>query len=81
MIWKEDKMITNKEKAELIISISSLQSAPVVQSIVKLIDIFIDEARIDNDTADINVVKRNQGGIALLSTLKDYIQKGLPSSN
>ena len=72
-------MLINKEKVELINNLYESQNMPVLQNLFKLIEILAQDCRMDNDTADTDTVKRNQGGIANLYILKEYIQKGLPS--
>lgn len=71
-------MLLNKDKAELITNIFNSKQTPVSQNIILLINTLVEETRVDNDTADEDTVKRNQGGIAHLMILKDYILKGLP---
>lgn len=73
-------MIINRNKAELVIDIYGAQKDLVCQKIVELIDILIDETRIENDTADSNSVLRNQGMIKAFNNLKDYIRQGLPTA-
>jgi hypothetical protein len=74
-------MLTNKVKAELILELYGSQSDNSMRNLVKLLDILISETRLDNDTAELDGVKRNQGEIKAYSTLKEFILRGLPSAN
>jgi len=74
-------MLANREKAVLVIEICGAQMTAPIQNVLKLLEILIQETRIDNDTADADTVKRNQGGIAKLSEVREYILRGIPSMN
>jgi len=74
-------MLANREKAVLVIEICVSQATAPIQNVLKLLDILIQETRIDNDTADADGVKRNQGGIAKLLEVREYILRGIPSMN
>lgn len=50
-----------------------------MKNMIHLIDILIDEARQDNDTALADQVLRNQGAINYLRRLKDYCTNDLSS--
>lgn len=69
---RRDKIIELRKK---IFENSSLQ---VIQNVVLLIDVLIEEARQDNDTARWIRVARNQGKIEGLSALRDMITKAPP---
>ena len=72
-------MHSNKEKLTAISELHGSVGAPAVQSILKLIDISIDEVRLMNDEATATEFVVNQGEIKGLKKLKEYIEKGLPS--
>jgi len=72
-------MLSNRTKAELISNIHERKSESAYQDLNLLIDILINEARIDNDTADSGTFNSNQGKIKAYLALKDYIDRGLPS--
>ena len=71
-------MLTNRVLAELVVELHGAQKDPQVMNVLKLVDVMISETRIDNDTAAPDVVLRNQGKIAGLSGLKQFIERGLP---
>lgn len=71
-------MLHKREKAELIVKIHEAENDQNVISIMKLIDILVQEHRIDNDTATYEGVMRNQGSITALDGLKEWITRGLP---
>jgi hypothetical protein len=72
-------MFANKIKSELIGELCGAQKDHVCQNLFKLLDILISEARIENDTAEENVIYRNQGKIQGFLELKDSIERGLPA--
>lgn len=72
-------MFANKEKAELIMEVYGSQRDNSMQNMIKLIDLLIQEARVDNDVADTTVFLQNQGKISGYSVLKEYIERGLPA--
>ena len=74
-------MIINQRKTELILNLYGSQSDNSIRNLIQLLDILITELRLDNDTAEPDEVKCNQGGIKAYSTLKEFIQRGLPSAN
>jgi hypothetical protein len=69
----------NKLKTEVIAELSSSRTSPLCANLLTLLDILITEKREENDTADMDGVKRNQGAIFALSDLKAYITRGLPA--
>ena len=74
-------MLANREKATLILEICGSQKENSIKNVLKLLDILIQEVRIDNDTADEVQFRTNQGEIKAYRTLKDYIERGIPSVN
>jgi len=74
-------MFTNRQKAELIFEISGSRAESVCRNILSLLDILIDEVRIENDTAAPDTFMQNQGKIKAYTALKDYILRGLPTGN
>lgn len=70
----------NRDKAETIIEANSSRNESASKTIQKLIGIMINEARVDNDTAQVRRVFRNQGKIAALTQLQEYIDRGQPST-
>jgi hypothetical protein len=71
-------MLTNRLLAELVTDLHNGEKDPQVQNVVKLAEILIAEARIDNDTATPERVLKNQGKIEGFLSLVMYIQRGLP---
>ena len=45
-----------------------------VRNVIKLIDVLISDLRVRNDTAMLEDCSRNQGGIAVLMRLREYIR-------
>ncbi len=72
-------MNTNRPKAELIVELCGLQKEHSVQKVLKLIDILVQEVRVDNDTVGVDAFRVNQGEIRGYQKLQDHILKGLPS--
>lgn len=72
-------MLANKAKAELISELCGAQKDHVCQNLFKLLEILISEARLDNDTAEENIIYRNQGKIQGFLELKESITRGLPA--
>jgi hypothetical protein len=71
-------MITNRKKAEIIVDLHGAQKDPMVKSVLELIEIMIIEARLENDTANVDSFRLNQGEIRGLSRLSECIMRGLP---
>ena len=67
-------------KAELIIEISGARNEGTCVKILKLLDILIDETRMDNDRAEETAFRWNQGKIQGFLELKELIERGLPGS-
>ena len=74
-------MLANREKATLIIEVCGKQKENGIQNVLKLLDILVQEVRLDNDTADEVQFRTNQGEIKAYLTLKGYIEHGIPSVN
>ena len=72
--------MNNKDKAELIIEISASRNEATCQKVLRLLDIIINETRIDNDRADGRDFVVNQGKIQGFLELKENIERGLPTS-
>ena len=70
----------NQAKAELIMEISGAKNEATAQRILKLLDIVINETRIENDRAEEKEFLRNQGKIQGFLELKENIERGLPTS-
>lgn len=70
-----------KLKAELIKEVFSYHNTPATVIIMKLIDFLIHDIRCDNDSADVEMFKRNQGRIEALKELRYYIAEGLRTPN
>lgn len=64
------------EKTEIIKNLNLEKTHPLVRNMLELMDILIQENRIDNDTAGEDLFKLNQGKIIGMLILKDYINKG-----
>jgi len=73
-------MFRNKEKLELIFEINAHKGEPLCKSIVKLLELLINEVRVMNDTAGDVEYRINQGEIRGYSRILDYIEKGLPKT-
>ena len=71
-------MLSSQEKAVIITEIHNVIHLPAVQNVLKFLDVLIQEAREENDTADHDNVLRNQGAIAGYKIFADYIKRGLP---
>ena len=71
-------MLNNKVKAEVIFELSGARGDSMCQNFLKLLDILIEEARIENDTTCPEDFRLNQGQIKAYKTIKDHIEKGLP---
>ena len=74
-------MLANREKAILIIEVCGKQKENGIQNVLKLLDILVQEVRLDNDTADEVQFRTNQGEIKAYLALKGYIEHGIPSVN
>jgi len=73
-------MYANQEKATLIAELNGAKDSPMCKSLLSLLSLLIQEARIANDTAVSLEVVSNQGKIGAYSDLKDIILKGNPGS-
>jgi hypothetical protein len=71
--------IMNAPKAEIIAFLYSVRNEASVRALLNLLDIMINDLRIDNDTAERDDVFRNQGGIDVLKELKDKLTRALPT--
>jgi len=65
-------------KAELIMEISGAKNEATCQKILKLLNLIIDETRIENDRAEEKEFLKNQGKIQGFLELKECIERGLP---
>ena len=74
-------MFSNRPKAELIVVISGARNEEICQNMLKLLDLLIQEVRVENDTAEENVILRNQGKVQAYTGLKEIIERCLPSAN
>jgi hypothetical protein len=72
--------MTNPEKGKLILELSAGKDDLMVKKTMDLVDILINEVRVDNDTAQKDDFLRNQGEIRGFNRLKEMILRGLPSS-
>lgn len=68
------KMVYRK-KAELVSNFKGLKHQEAGFTVLELLNLLINDLRIDNDTADINMVLRNQGRLAALIELRDYLER------
>lgn len=66
-------------RTDLEAEISAQRTDAVSKNIQKLIDCLIEDYRLENDTATVRAVMRNQGKIASLNQLKDIIVKDFAS--
>ena len=73
-------MLLNRPKAELVTELFVSRNESICQNILKLLDILISELRVENDLAEGNTFIRNQGKIQAYLILKEYIEKGLPTT-
>jgi DNA polymerase IIIc chi subunit len=73
-------MLHNREKAELIISISDNKQDTRIQSVLQLIEILIDESRKEFDNANRLRFLRLQGKIQAYQELRDTIERGIPNT-
>jgi hypothetical protein len=71
-------MFGNKEKAELIFDLCGMKNDLSMQTLVKLLDLTIEEVRRENDVVEPSRLPYNQGKISVCLQLKAYIERGLP---
>jgi hypothetical protein len=71
-------MITDVKKAALILDLHNAQKETYVKYVLELIEILINDARVDNDTVPVENFRLNQGEIKGLVRLKEHIVRGLP---
>ena len=71
--------MSDQPKAKLILNLYCSQFDNSIRNLIQLLDVLIAELRLDNDTADIDGVRRNQGEIKAYNTLREFILYGLPS--
>lgn len=69
-----------KEKVELIGRLMSVRQEPTCRVFMALLDLLIEETRVNNDTAEGGTLWRNQGKIEGYKELIEIITKGLPVS-
>lgn len=67
------------EKASLLGIIYEMRNDPAMRAVSQFIDIRIGELRVENDSLDLEEIKKNQGAIRELKQFQNYIKKGLPS--
>ncbi len=72
-------MYLDPKKADLISEINSNKNNPTCRNFSQLLDILIAEVRVDNDTAGRDDFPVNKGRIDAYKTVKEYIEKGLPT--
>ena len=68
-------MYLNPIKAAAVSEFRSIKLEEAGRKVITLLDILINEARIDNDTAPADAVLKNQGKIDALMTLLSYLQR------
>lgn len=73
-------MLPNAQKAALIFEISGHKGDVMCQNILRLLEILIQEVRVDNDTAPAEIVVKNQGKLYAYTLLQEYIVRGLPGN-
>ena len=71
--------LVNRPKAELIIELYSVRNDSSGRAFLGLLETLTDEIRAENDNAPVKRVIRNQGKLAMLSQLREYIERGQPS--
>jgi hypothetical protein len=71
-------MERNALKAQAIGEFYSLKSTHPGNVIMGLLDILIDELRIENDTVSPDRLTHSQGKISMCFQLKSYLLRGLP---
>jgi len=71
-------MLVNPVKAVAVAEFKSLKHDEGGVKVLKLVEILLDEARRDNDTATGENVSRNQGKIAILTQLKSFLERETP---
>lgn len=72
-------MENNKKKAVAIFDFNALLHEPAGIKIKNLLNILIDETRLDNDNVSPEQLPRNQGKIEGWRQLSDYLERGLPT--
>lgn len=68
-------MLETREKIEALRLVSENRTTTPIRAILSLIEDEIENIRIDNDTADKDMIPINQGKITGLKKIKDYIIK------
>lgn len=71
-------MLSNRPKAVIISELYEHRSESTCSSVLKLLEILIQEARESNDSATVRGILRTQGEIKGYKTLQEYILRGLP---
>ena len=69
--------IKNPQKVELITGIYELRRERGLDSLRLLLDMLIQEIRVDNDIVQPDELKKNQGRIAAYQDLLGYIENGV----
>lgn len=64
-----------REKAELVSKFRALKHQEAGFIVLELLKLLINDLRIDNDTAELTMVARNQGRLAALIELRDYLER------
>jgi hypothetical protein len=73
-------MQANIQKATFIVQLNANKTDERVRNLISLLDILITETRIENDTAEVLQLYRNQGKIQGYIDLQESIQRGLPAT-
>ena len=71
------KMVKNAEKVDLITQLYDCRGERAGHILSRLIPIMIQDLRELNDTASIEEIPRNQGGIDALKELLFYVENGI----
>ena len=64
------------EKAAAISEFKALKHQPAGRAVHDILNILIEERRVQNDTAEMDIVKANQGAISVLKSLLMWLEKG-----
>jgi hypothetical protein len=70
--------IKDTELTELVGVLTSIKNDPNIVKLLRILDIYVEKWREENDTVDIDELKTNQGKIQAYKELANLILHGLP---
>jgi hypothetical protein len=72
-------IVSPVSKQELVSDLHAALREISIRKVVALLEILINETRVDNDTASKDQFLHNQGKIQAFLSLKEYIERGIPA--